>query len=295
MLTEQHKSALEWFRTHRGMQVRWPTPLPDGTFLLNKAKGIHKPAGWKYALSVRQALGGPYADHDPEIAVDGTWSYRYYQEGANPADRDRYFTNRALIANWSDGVPVGVCRQIRGRPEPLYEVLGLAKVLRWEDGYFLLISEPTQSVDASLDQSQPFNQTFDPTNIDDARRRTLAQIVQRQGQAQFREELLRAYGSKCAISACPVYEVLEAAHIIPYKGPDTNKVGNGILLRADLHTLFDVGLISVDGDTFRVITSPKLAGTPYATYEGQRISLPILAGDHPSGAALNKHRRWAGL
>ncbi|MET0527522.1 MAG: HNH endonuclease [Microvirga sp.] len=275
------------------MQVSWPGPLPDGTFLLNKAKGIHKPAGWKHALSVRQTLGGPYADRDPEVAPDGTWSYRYYQEGANPADRDRYFTNRALMANWSDGVPIGVCRQIRGKPEPLYEVLGLAKVLRWEDGYFLLASDPTPS--PLLVLPERFNQPFDPKNIDDARRRTLAQIVQRQGQAQSREELLSAYGSKCAISACPVCEVLEAAHIVPYKGPDTNKVGNGILLRADLHTLFDLGLISIDGETFQVVASPKLAGTPYASYEGQKISLPISSCNQPSVAALDEHRRWAGL
>ena len=82
MLIEQHRSALEWFRAHEGRQVRWPTPLPDGTFLCNKAKGIHKPNRWKYALSIRQTLEGPYTDRNPEIASDGTRSYRYHQEGS---------------------------------------------------------------------------------------------------------------------------------------------------------------------------------------------------------------------
>lgn len=295
-LSEQHRSALDWFRQHQGTQVRWPAPLPDGTFLLNKAKGIHKPAGWKHALSVRQTLGGPYADHDPEVSSDGAWSYRYYQEGANPGDRDKYFTNRALMANLADGVPVGVCRQARRDPEAEYMVLGLARVTRWESGYFFLSSELTTERDELSSPSLKLPLIpFEPTNIEDARKRTLAEIVQRQGQAQFRGELLRAYRSTCAISACAVGEVLEASHIIPYKGPDTNRVDNGLLLRADLHTLFDLGLISVDGESLRVVIGPKLKETPYAELEGRAISLPACSGDHPSPAALNEHRRWAGL
>jgi putative restriction endonuclease len=82
MLTEQHRNALERFHTRQGTTVLWPEPLHDGTFLMNKAKGIHKSRGWKYALSVRQSLGGTYADRDPDVAADGSWSYRYYQEGS---------------------------------------------------------------------------------------------------------------------------------------------------------------------------------------------------------------------
>src|SRR5271168_523280 len=74
-ISNQHRAALNWFNIHRGTRVPWPERLPDGTFLLNRAKGIHKPAGWKYTLSVRQALGGPYADQDPEIGADGSWAY----------------------------------------------------------------------------------------------------------------------------------------------------------------------------------------------------------------------------
>src|ERR1700722_13744752 len=42
--------------------------------------------------------------------------------------------------------------------------------------------------------------------------------------------------------------VLEAAHITPYMGASTNSLLNGLLLRADIHTLFNLGLISIDPD-----------------------------------------------
>ena len=79
-VTEPHQVALQWFATHAGQERPWPGSLPGGTLLASKAKGIYK-LGWtKYALSVRESLGGPYSDRDPELPPDGTWSYDYYQE-----------------------------------------------------------------------------------------------------------------------------------------------------------------------------------------------------------------------
>ena len=83
---------------------------------------------------------------------------------------------------------------------------------------------------------------FDPSNIEDARKRISRMIAQRRGQSAFRNNLFDVYGGRCAITGCEVPDVLEAAHIFPYRGEDTNKVVNGLLLRADVHTLFDCGL-----------------------------------------------------
>jgi hypothetical protein len=65
----------------------------------------------------------------------------------------------------------------------------------------------------------------------DARDRTLASIVRRRGQPQFRERLLAIYDGRCAISGCNAVEALEAAHISPYKGRHTNHPQNGLLFR----------------------------------------------------------------
>ena len=123
-LGKAHRASLLWFHHRKGQEVPWPQqPMPNGTFLVNRAKGIHKPKGWRHALSIRQVLGTPYHDHEPEVRPDGTWTYKYFQEGARPDDRDRYFTNRALLACQHDGVPVGVLRQTRTSPASRYLVL----------------------------------------------------------------------------------------------------------------------------------------------------------------------------
>ena len=96
---------------------------------------------------------------------------------------------------------------------------------------------------------------FDPKNEIDARKRILTSIVQRAGQAHFREQLLEAYDNRCAITECNITFALEAAHIFPYKGEHTNDVRNGLLLRADIHTLFDLGNISINPENYCIVLS----------------------------------------
>jgi hypothetical protein len=137
--------------------------------------------------------------------------------------------------------------------------------------------------------------TFDIDSIDDARRRTAQAIVQRQGQPGFRLALLRAYGSRCCITGFDAVQALEAAHIHPYLGPKTNHASNGLLLRADLHALFDQGLIGIDPATMAVIIAPALYQTAYADLSGVKVSTPTRAADAPSKAALTWHRQQYGL
>ena len=84
--------------------------------------------------------------------------------------------------------------------------------------------------------------------------------MRRRGQSVFRKQLLAAYNGQCAITRCDVEDVLEAAHIISYKGEETNHIGNGLLLRADIHTLFDLGLLAVDATSMRLLVSPQTRG-----------------------------------
>ena len=136
---------------------------------------------------------------------------------------------------------------------------------------------------------------FDPKGLKDARKRIVSSIVQRRGQPAFRKKLLAAYKGQCAITGCNVKDVLEAAHIIPYKGTETDHVGNGLLLRADLHTLFDLRLVAIDATTMRVLVSPKLAGTPYDKLHGKKILLPDHPANQPSHDAIKQHQKKSGL
>ena len=264
-LDSEHREALEWFASRTGQDIGWPAPI-DGLFLLNKAKGIHKPKGWRYALSVRQSLDSPYADSDPAVLKDGDWSYRYFQEGQDPASRDKDFTNKALMRNLEDGVPVAVVRQVKRKPNVRYHVLGLARVADWKDGYFELRRYEPEDVGGALPAP--------PASLEDARRRIKRAIVARQGAGPFRASALAAFSGRCAISGYDVEQGLEAAHIVPYLGEHTNALANTLLLRADLHTLLDRSLLEIDPETLRIHLAPALDGTCLGSLAGTQVKLP---------------------
>ena len=136
---------------------------------------------------------------------------------------------------------------------------------------------------------------FDPTSVEDAREQTLRTIFQRRGQKQFRDALLSAYGGRCMVTRCSVAHVLEAAHIHPYRGPDTNRVVNGLLLRADIHTLFDAGLIAIDPDSMTVVVAAELRSSEYGTFQGEGVLLPEIPDQQPNAEALRDHRQNFGL
>ncbi len=83
---------------------------------------------------------------------------------------------------------------------------------------------------------------FDPTNEADGRKRVMRTIVSRLGQQRFRDALLEAYDGTCAMTGSTAVDVLEAAHIVPYKGDHTNATQNGLLLRADVHRFSILGI-----------------------------------------------------
>lgn len=122
----------------------------------------------------------------------------------------------------------------------------------------------------------------------DARLHVLADVIRRQGQSKFRQELLMAYNQACCITGCDVGAVLEAAHIRAYQGAHTNRLSNGLLLRSDLHLLFDLHLIAIDSD-YKILVSANLDRTIYARYRGQSLRLPKTKGEQPSRQSLAKH------
>lgn len=83
---------------------------------------------------------------------------------------------------------------------------------------------------------------FDPFSPPDKRRRATSEQVIREGAEKFREDILRNY-RVCAVTGESEACTLQAAHISPYGGKHSNHEKNGILLRADIHLLFDNGKI----------------------------------------------------
>lgn len=307
-LDPRHRRALEWFRANTGRIVAWPGPLDGEVLLATKAKGIYKPEWSDYALSVRQTRNTDYPDRDPIALPDNSWVYEYHQEGHDPAARDEHFTNVALLKCAIDSVPVGVLRQDPRRAAVGYVVLGLAIVIRWEAGFFLLGGCSTEgifpstgrrgelaAIEALATAAVASVGAFDPLGVFDAREKTFASIVRRRGQTAFRDSLLGAYGGRCAVTAYDEPSVLEAAHIVPYMGAETNHPANGLLLRADIHTLFDLGLIAIDTDPMVVLLAPEVGSGSYAPLASARLNLPTIPHLRPSKQALDLHREWTGL
>jgi hypothetical protein len=146
-----------------------------------------------------------------------------------------------------------------------------------------------EKVEKLISQYQASEDFFDSDTLEDATERMLVSIVRRQGQTQFRERLIKAYKGKCAISGSDVEQALEAAHIIPYDGKKTNNTSNGLLLRADLHTLFDLKLITIDPSTMKVLISPELMKTSCQAFRQKKIMLPDDMNDQPDPEAIRNH------
>jgi len=120
----------------------------------------------------------------------------------------------------------------------------------------------------------------------DTRQEALRQIKLRRGQQRFRDALRRRYGDRCAVTGCDLLDVLEAAHIRPFRGESDHHPENGLLLRADVHTLFDLGLLSIDPKTWTVWVHPRVRSS-YATLHGKTIETG--GGDRPSPGAMLAH------
>lgn len=124
-------------------------------------------------------------------------------------------------------------------------------------------------------------------------------VQPRLGQGSFRVMVADAYRRRCAITGERVLPVLDAAHIIPYAEGGQHQVSNGLLLRRDLHTLFDDGYLTVTPD-LRVEVSRRLKddwenGRDYYALDGSPISLPARGDERPDPDALLWHRRHWGF
>lgn len=116
-------------------------------------------------------------------------------------------------------------------------------------------------------------------------------IKTRRGQKDFRDRLLAAYRRRCAVTGSLVDTILEAAHIVPHAEKTDYLTHNGVLLRADIHTLFDLNLLAID-TRCRVKVSKVLRHSEYKDYDGKPLKvLPERSEDQPSITALEKRLR----
>jgi putative restriction endonuclease len=116
----------------------------------------------------------------------------------------------------------------------------------------------------------------------------------RLGQGAFRVLVIDAYQRRCAVTGEKTLPVLEAVHIRPYASQGPHRVSNGILLRSDLHKLFDVGYVTVTPD-LKLEVSPRLReewhnGREYYAHHGEKLNfMPADPSNRPSTEFLGWH------
>ncbi|ELY5790309.1 HNH endonuclease [Cronobacter turicensis] len=93
------------------------------------------------------------------------------------------------------------------------------------------------------------------------------QIKQRRGQKTFRDNLLKS-NPVCAVTGCELVDILEAAHIDAYRNDSHNDISNGLLLRSDIHTLFDLNLLAIHPETNKVHFSETSKENGYKQFDG---------------------------
>lgn len=118
-------------------------------------------------------------------------------------------------------------------------------------------------------------------------------IKPRLGQGAFRIAVTDAYQRSCAVSRGKVLPALEAAHIKPYAAGGTHEISNGILLRRDIHSVFDAGYVTVDED-LKFVVSDRVRtdfnnGSEYRKLHGTTLFLPQAPANRPDRTALRWH------
>jgi len=302
-LDQTHKLKLEWFLKNKGKEILWSETKPGNNklkgeiSLFSAFKGIYKPEREDYVLSFRELLTSKYSDQTPTVNQDGSWIYRYKEElGSKQTEApEDLFSNIAAKRCMEDKVPVGVAIQISKKPNPTkYMILGLGVISEWVDGFFVVngfsdigTTNLTETYGPSWkEQNDVIEPIYDLKSTKDERDRVLREVVQRRGQKKFRNKLLHIYKNTCVITKCGVPAVLEASHITPYLGEKSNHPSNGLLLRADIHTLWDQGLIAINPADMKVNINQALYGSIYEEFHLLSLDLDFLDENQPSIDAL---------
>ena len=165
------------------------------------------------------------------------------------------------------------------------------------DSEELIGKEIWQRVETILQRQRIGSAPSKPSMVDEPMPRYGSKhlVETRLGQSAFRTLVIDGYGRRCAISGEKTVPVLEAAHIKPYSESGPHRLDNGLLLRSDLHILFDGGYITVT-DALNVEVSRRIKeeyenGRDYYRYHGKPLVLmPPGLSERPALEYLAWHR-----
>lgn len=256
-------------------------PGVDANFAHAAQRGIHVPSGQRYAATVTIKRGSLYdecgLDGRRVDIGDGTWLLNYAAHRNNGDGETVAIWNDGLRNCYMDGVPVGVFIEGKG---------GYHRALAFVEDYdsasdTFLLHGPVTGANAGafcspekLDEEIAAGVIGVEGMLKDGRDIEIRAVRRRIGQEKFRQDLMVAYSGCCAATGTDVDRTLQAAHILRYRGTQSNVVHNGLLLRADIHLLYDAKLLSIEPDSHRICLDASLEGTEYEVLFDRVIGLP---------------------
>jgi putative restriction endonuclease len=249
-----------------------------------------------------KVVGGGFFSDSARLKVSEAWDFFGEANGVASAEEMRTRTGRYRRAptGWREDPVVGCLfvRDVRffaehtamAAPPQFARNIVQGKSYDLADPaaatYFADLLWLTLGAEIELDFSQPWHRSgpvFGDPRL----------APYRLGQDSFKAVVLDAYHRRCAVTGTHIPPVLQAAHIRPVTAGGEHRLDNGLLLRSDIHTLFDRGYLGID-PKFRLHVSSRLRadfsnGEDLYAKAGQVIELPRHRADQPDRQFLEWH------
>lgn len=297
----------DWFRLHasktRVDEVNFWRPSPTATF---KALSYGEPFLFKLHAPRNYIVGGGFFTKFMQLPVSLAWEAfgegngarsleevkariaRYRSKPIGPHDDPRIgciLLDEPFFFEESEWIPVPKdfsMNIVQGKGYDLSTVTG--RVL-WQQ-----VGERLERLRAAVINPGPATVAA----AEGARYGRPVTVRPRLGQGSFRLLVTDAYNGRCAMTAERTLPVLEAAHIRPYARGGEHALSNGLLLRSDLHKLFDLGYVTVDPKDRKIVVSRKIReeyenGRQYYALHGSPIAVPTDSFSMPSKENLRYH------
>lgn len=248
--------------------------------LINAQRGIFKPSAMRYLLSIRTVYParGRRVWYDDQRQVHGQ------------IERGDELVDYAFMGTDPEAADNRWLREARDAEVPVLYFLGVAPqryTLIWPT---YIADWSGTELKAQLAFGAPVSTSIGAAPSTPERRYALRLVRQRLHQTTFREAVLAAYGSRCAITGLPEPRLLDAAHIIGDADVTLGQplVTNGLPLSKLHHAAFDANLIGIDPD-FRIHISEALLSMHdgplfeqgIKAIAGRVIRLPVRKRDYP--------------
>ena len=289
----------DWFTFLRGRQ-----PLDEVNFWQPSAHGFNSPSGTPFFFKLKaphNAIGGfgIFARYEP-ATVRLAWEAFGEKNGvttlAAMANRVAHYARDGNVPSHEIGCIMVSSPIFFPDDQWIQQPADWKRNIVSGAGYDLSVGEGRRIWEACLSRGAPHKALAQADSVSEASMPRYGEAIlvrPRLGQGTFRVAVTGAYAGACTVSGEHSLPVLEAAHIRPYGDEGTHDVANGLLLRADIHRLFDAGYVTVTPDR-RFVVSRRLAqewenGKAYYEMEGREIRVPTRSADRPDPALLRWH------